>query len=83
MTPAAEKMIAALLQCPCCRASRTFVNIPSRRNTKGYIHESVFGCGSRVQLDAIGMATVGAACPYPLDDALYEIQRRIEEEAAR
>lgn len=70
MTPAQEMMIAALKLCPCCRVSRDRVDTPQVN-----VAAVSFHCGSSAQVDAEGMATVSIGCPYPMDDALFEIQK--------
>lgn len=74
-TPAQEKMIAALELCPCCRISRERVDAVELT-----VVEVSFPCGSAARVDAEGMATVSIGCPYPMDDALVEIQQRVASE---
>ena len=74
-TSAQERMIAALALCPCCRASQERVYA-----SEVSVVEVRFPCGSAARVDAEGVATVSIGCPYPMDDALFEIQRRISGE---
>lgn len=80
MTPAAGKMIAALALCPCCKISRQRVCDRESELPEGKIARIDFPCGADVLVDADGVAICGDGCPYPLDDALFEIQKRIAEE---
>lgn len=74
-----ENMIAALALCPCCKAPQEQVK---RGIPNGKAAEVTFCCGSAAFVDAEGVATVGIGCPYPMDDALYDIQKRMPCEVA-
>ena len=75
-----ERLIAALTLCPCCKATRMQERVPEDGIPDGYVHESVFICGSAVFVMDDDQLVVGRACPYPLDDKLVDIMRAAQQE---
>lgn len=75
-----ERLIAALTLCPCCKAPRQEENTPEDGIPDGKAHESVFLCGSAVFVRDDDQLIVGRACPWPLDDELFDGMRKVQQE---
>lgn len=80
LSPLAERLIAALEVCPCCRALSRQENRPDDGIPDNCVYEAVFDCGAAVFVTSKDEYELGRACPQALDFALDALQERATEE---